>query len=110
MQQNIRITLIAAVAIAIGALMIPGTPLAFASHHHHHHHHHNSVKIDQSATQINACDHGASCSNDASNSASVDLPHHSSNHVKISQSIDQANLCDNGADCSNSASNDASVN
>src|SRR5712692_226148 len=107
MQQTIRISLIVGVAIAIGALMIPGTPLAFA-YHHHHHHHHNSVKIDQSISQTNACDQ-SSCSNDASNSASVDLPHHSSNHVRISQSIDQTNLCSN-SDCSNSASNDADVN
>src|SRR5712692_5993279 len=106
MQQSIRISLIAGVAIAISALMIPGTPLAFASHHHHHHH--NSVKIQQDIAQLNSCDQ-SSCSNDASNSASVDLPHHSSNHVKIDQSIAQENDCSN-SDCSNSASNDASVN
>jgi len=108
MKQSVRISLIAGVAIAISALMIPGTPLAFASHHHHHHHHHhNSVKIDQSNSQINVCDH-SDCSNGASKSASVDLRHHSSNHVKIDRSNDQATICSN-SDCSNSASNDASV-
>ncbi|MFZ0896940.1 MAG: hypothetical protein WAZ77_20765 [Candidatus Nitrosopolaris sp.] len=73
----------------------------------YHHHHHNIVRIHQSISQLNACDH-SSCSNSGSNSASVDLPHHSSNDVRISQSIDQANLCSNSA-CSNTASNDASV-
>jgi len=105
---NTKISVIAAVAIAIGAMMVPGAPLAFAyHHHHHHHHHHNSVKIHQEISQANVCS-DSSCSNDASNSASVDLPHHSSNHVHISQSIDQANLCSDST-CSNSASNDASV-
>ena len=108
MQQNIRITLIAGVAIAIGALMIPGTPLVFASHHHHHHHH-NHVKIHQDIAQLNSCD-SSSCSNLASNSADVHLHHHSSNSVRIDQSIAQENDCTGGSDCSNLASNDASVN
>jgi hypothetical protein len=110
MQKNFRMSLIAGLAIAIDVMMIPGAniaPAAFAGGHNHHHHHHNSVKIHQSISQLNACDH-SSCSNSGSNSASVDLPHHSSNNVRISQSIDQANLCSN-SDCSNSASNDASV-
>jgi len=110
MQKNFRMSLIAGLAIAIGVMMIPGAniaPAAFAGGHHHHHHHHNSVNIHQSISQLNACDH-SSCSNTASNHASVDLPHHSSNNVRISQSIDQANLCSNSA-CSNTASNDASV-
>jgi hypothetical protein len=108
MQKSIRISLIAAVAIAISALMIPGTPLAFASHHHYHHHHHNSVKIHQEINQANACDQ-SDCQNNAQNDAQVDLPHHSSNHVKISQEIDQANLCTEST-CTNTAENNANVN
>ena len=63
MQKNFRISLIAGLAIAIGVMMIPGAniaPGAFAGgHNHHHHHHHNSVKIHQSISQLNACDHSS---------------------------------------------------
>jgi hypothetical protein len=108
-----QISLIAVLAIGIGALAVPGwniVPAAFASGHHHHHDNHNHVSIHQHTVQVNACDSGASCDNAALNSASVDLPHHSSNHVHISQSIDQANLCSgSGTTCSNAAENDANV-
>lgn len=111
MQQKYRISLIAGLAVAIGVMMVPGSPAAFAGgfdyFHHHHHHNHNSVRIHQHISQLNACDH-SSCSNSGSNSASVDLPHHSSNHIGMSQGIDQANFCSN-SDCSNSASNDVNI-
>ena len=42
MQQNIMISLIVGLAIAIGAMMVPvsGVPAVSASGHHHHGHHH----------------------------------------------------------------------
>src|ERR1051326_8089276 len=101
MEQKVRISLIAGIAIAIGVMMIPGTnvvPAAFAhEHHNHHHHHHNHVSIHQHNSQLNVCDH-SDCSNSASNNADVHLSHHSSNDVRISQTNDQANFCSN-SDC-----------
>ena len=80
MQQNIRISLIVGLAIAIGAMLVPvsGVPAVFASGHHHHghhhhhhghhhphhhqHDHHSSVRVHQSVDQANLCDHSG-CSN-----------------------------------------------
>ena|SRR6266496_6726476 len=95
MQKNISISIIATIAIAIGAMMIPGenlAPAAFAYHHHHHHHHHhhgdkieNSGNVIQSIDQSNVIvasnsgDNGNANANDntqvndASNSADVHI-------------------------------------
>ncbi len=120
MQQKIRISLIATLAIAIGVMMVPGigvVPAAFASGHHHHHHHHHhghhhhnhhsSISVHQSVNQGNLCDH-SSCSNSGSNSASVGSGHHSSGNVRVDQSINQGNLCSN-SDCTNTATNTANI-
>ncbi len=78
MQTYKQINLIAAVAIAMGSMMIQGATAVFASH----------LKIHQSISQAKACDSGASCDNTAQNDAKVSVPPHSSNHVKISQHVD----------------------
>ena len=56
MQKNIRISVIATIAIAIGTMLIPGAnlvPAAFAhGHHHHHHHHHHAGKIENSGNVV----------------------------------------------------------
>ena len=91
MQKNIRISVIATIAIAIGTMLIPGAnlvPAAFA-HGHHHYHHAGKIEnsgnvvqsIEQSNTNIaaNSGDNGNANANDntqvnsASNNADVDI-------------------------------------
>jgi len=100
MQIYKQISVIAALAVAIGAMMVPGAPAAFAHHH---------VSIHQHISQVNLCTGGSLCDNQAHNHADVDLPNYSSNHVHISQHIDQTNVCDASL-CANDATNNANVN
>jgi hypothetical protein len=46
-----QISLIAVMAIGVGALLLPGTGLTQAAFAHNHHHHHNSGSVN--AIQIN---------------------------------------------------------
>jgi hypothetical protein len=106
MRKVTQISLIALVAIGIGALLIPGTslaPAAFASSHHH------SVSIHQhTGDQTNVCA-SSTCTNSAENEASVDTHHTHHSSVHIAQSTgDQSNTCDTST-CTNSAENSASV-
>jgi hypothetical protein len=62
--------IVAAVALTGVAFAIPQQALAYG--HHHHNHHSNSIKVDQQANQLNFCDTGALCSNEANNSVDID--------------------------------------
>ena len=87
-----NITVIAVVAIAVGAMMTPGAnlvPAAFAGHHHHHHHHHHGGKIENSGNVIQSIDQ--------------------SNSISASNSGDNGNANANDNTQVNSASNDADV-
>jgi hypothetical protein len=66
-----QISLIAVVAIAIGALLMSGTGLTQAAFAYKHHHHHSgSVSIHQSITQSQSCEK-ANCQQNAANVAQV---------------------------------------
>ena len=127
MQQSVRISLIATLAIAIGVMMIPGVgmiPAAYASsHHNHHHHHHNhhhhghhhhqhghhsSISVRQGLNQANLCD-SSTCSNTGSNSASISSGHHGASNIKVGQSLNQLNACKNNSHCTNTGTNTANI-
>lgn len=48
-----QISLIAVIAIGVGALLLPGTGLTQAAFADHHHHSHSSISIRQSIHQEN---------------------------------------------------------
>jgi len=60
-------TIIAVIAVTAIGYAVPQQ--AFA---HKHYNHNDGVKVDQSISQLNACDNGAICVNDANNNASID--------------------------------------
>jgi hypothetical protein len=85
-----QISLIALVAIGIGALLVPATslaPSAYASHH---------ISVSQHVKQKNDC-YKAHCENENSQHVSVDNSHSS---VSVSQGVSQSNDCSQ-ASCSN---------
>jgi len=56
-------------AVAVTAVGFGAPQQAFA---HKHYNHNNGVKVDQNISQLNACDNGAQCINEASNTADID--------------------------------------
>jgi hypothetical protein len=58
--------IVGAVAITAVAFAVPQQALA-----HYGHNHSNSVKVDQTINQLNACTNSSFCANDASNDADI---------------------------------------
>ena len=68
MQKNIQMSIIAALIVGIGMVMIESAliPAAYA----HKHHHSATIKIHQSISQLSSCDNNH-CSNLGSNSVTI---------------------------------------
>ena len=64
---TLGIAAILAVAVTAVVFAVPQQALAY-----HHQNHNNSVKVDQSIGQLNACENGATCLNNATNTADID--------------------------------------
>jgi hypothetical protein len=58
--------IIAAVAVTAVGFAVPQQALAHSGHHN------SGVKVDQNISQLNVCDNGAQCVNEASNTADID--------------------------------------
>jgi hypothetical protein len=59
------------VAVAMTGIAFAIPQQALAGGHHHHNNNNNSIKVDQNTTQLNFCDNGAFCHNEANNSADI---------------------------------------
>jgi hypothetical protein len=95
MQTKIQGSVIAAIVVAIGALMITSAGVAPAAYAHHSYHHHK-VKVSQDVTQTNVCS-ASDCENHNHQDVTVS-GHHS---VYVRQHVDQLNVCDKDASCIN---------
>jgi hypothetical protein len=62
------VSIIAAMAVTAVGFAVPQQALAHSGHHHHN----NGVKVDQNISQLNVCDNGAACANEAFNTADID--------------------------------------